>query len=105
MHPCVFGGLDMEPQRLQSLPFVCEISERYLEGDVVNGRSCCVRPATTGALGAVEQGEHPLKSAGMAKESDPDQSDLGYLAKGMITFKSHTFPTQCSWRYFICVAA
>jgi hypothetical protein len=72
---------------------------------VVNGRSCCVRPATTGALGAVEQGEHPLKSAGMAKESDPDQSDLGYLAKGMITFKSHTFPTQCSWRYFICVAA
>jgi len=54
MHPCVFGGLDMEPQTLQPRQFVGEIGERYLEGDVVNGRSCSVRPAITGALGAVE---------------------------------------------------
>jgi hypothetical protein len=27
MHPRVFGGLDSEPQRFQSLPFVYEVGE------------------------------------------------------------------------------
>ena len=42
MHLCVFSGFDFESQRFQSLPFVCEVSDTYLEGDVVNGRSCSV---------------------------------------------------------------
>jgi len=58
MHPCVFGGFDMESQRLQSLFFVCEISESNLERDVVDSGSCCIRPAITGTPCAVEEGEN-----------------------------------------------
>ncbi len=58
MHPCVFGGFDLKPQRLQSLPFACEIVKRYLECDVVDSGSCSVRPSITRSLGAVEQGEY-----------------------------------------------
>ena len=48
MHPCVFGGFDLESQRFESLLFVSEISRGYFEGDVVNGGSCCVRPTIAG---------------------------------------------------------
>jgi hypothetical protein len=37
---------------------VCEISEAYLERDVVKGGGRRVRLAMPRALGAVEQGEH-----------------------------------------------
>ena len=58
MHPSVFGGFDMESQRLQSLFFICEISESNLERDVVDSGSCGIRPAIAGTPCAVEEGEN-----------------------------------------------
>ncbi len=58
MYPCVLGGLDLKSQRLQSLLFGCEISERYLECNVVNRGGGRVCPPIIGALSAVEQGEY-----------------------------------------------
>src|ERR1700752_3924487 len=58
MYPRVRASFDLKPQRLQSSPFVCKISKSYLERNVVNGGSCCVRSTIAGALGAVKQCEH-----------------------------------------------
>ena len=54
MHPCMFGGFDLKPQRLKSLAFVCEVSQGYFERNVVNGGGRRVRPAMAGTVGAVE---------------------------------------------------
>src|ERR1035441_4077271 len=54
----MLSGFNLEPQSLQPRQFACEISEGYLERDVIDGGSCSVRPIITRALRAVEQGEH-----------------------------------------------
>ena len=58
MYPCVLSSFAFESHAPQPREFVCKISESYLDGDVVDGGSCGVRPAITNALGTVEQGEY-----------------------------------------------
>jgi len=50
MYPCVFGRFHWKPPRFQSLLFALEICKSYLECNVVNGGSGCIRPPITGAL-------------------------------------------------------
>jgi hypothetical protein len=49
MHPSMLGGFDLKSQRPEPFQFALEIGQRYLEYNVVNGRSCSIRPAITGA--------------------------------------------------------
>ena len=57
MHPSMLSGFDLKSQRPKPFQFVFEIRKRYLKRYVVDGRSCCVRPAIARTLGAVEQRE------------------------------------------------